>query len=219
MHNPTEIVNFNKCTLAFMEDRVGLVPIMSEEMQPLQDWLNADVALTDFEIGIIQFFSKQLNVNVLHWKEFDLSLHFIGPMFSLVNFTEKGKFNLFAQESFEAQVLEDLILQGRVDEVVASGFRKPKLPLFAINEYKKHTDPDGDPSGQCLAAMHVGQLLNNYRLPMYGCVVIGRNWHFMYLQGNEYAISHDFDATVFSEACQIIRILKQLKAYCITTQI
>ena len=211
-----ETVNFNKCTLAFMEDRALLTPVMWEDVPQMQAWLQADIALSDFETNVIHFFSKQLSMNVLHWKESDLSMHFIGPIFSLIGFTEKGKFNLFAQESFEANVLEDLILTGRVDEVVASGFRKPKLPLFAINEYKKHTDPDGDPSGQCLAAMRVGQVLNgNPDLPMYGCVIIGRNWHFILLKGSEYTISHDFDATVFEEACQVVRMLKQLKLYCL----
>ena len=211
-----EIVNFTKCTLAFMEESIGLRRVAGSASVSLQAWIkSADITIDDFERESIRRLSLLLDENGFHWREYDLSLHFIGPIFSLVNFTVQNRFNLFAQEGFEAVVMPDITLSGRVDEVIASGFRRPKLPLFAINEYKKETDPDGDPNGQCLAAMLVAQKLNNNDLPIYGCVIIGRVWRFVVLEDKNYAFSPNFDAAVLEDACQIVCILKQLKAYCI----
>jgi hypothetical protein len=181
----------------------------------LKAWINTTIPLTEMDEYIIRMFSSHLDMNAFHWREYDLSMHFIGPIFSLVNFTVRGKFNLFAQESFEAVINDEITLSGRADEVIATGFRAPELPLFAINEYKKETDPDGDPNGQCLAAMLVAQKLNNNDLPIYGCVIIGRVWRFVILEDKYYTFSKNFDGAVFEDACQIVRILKQLKEYCI----
>ena len=71
-----------------------------------------------------------------------------------------------------------------------------------------------DPNGQCLAAMLVGQKLNDNDLPIYGCVVIGRTWRFLVLEGNNYTFSNDFNGSEHEDAYQILRILKQLKVYC-----
>jgi hypothetical protein len=211
-----EIVNFNKCTLAFMEESIGLRRTPINASTAMQNWLkSAHITIDDFENESIRRLSLLLDENGFHWREYDLSMHFIGPIFSLVNFTVQNRFNLFAQEGFEAVAAPDITLLGRVDEVIASGFRIAKLPLFAVNEYKKETDPDGDPNGQCLAAMLVAQKLNNNELPIYGCVIIGRVWRFVILEDKYYTFSKNFDGAVFEDACQIVRILKQLKEYCI----
>ena len=113
--------------------------------------------------------------------------------------------------------MQGISLGGRTDEIIASGYRDPKTPFFAVNEYKKETDPDGDPAGQALAAMLVGHELNLQKgvdLPVYGCYIRGRNWFFMVLEGNTYAISQAFDSTDIEDAYQILRILFQLKTYC-----
>jgi hypothetical protein len=210
-----EIVNFTKCTLAFMEESIGLRRIPSAACPTLLNWIKSEfITIDDFERESIRRLSLLLDDNGFHWREYDLSLHFIGPIFSLVNFTVQNRFNLFAQEGFEALVTPDITLAGRVDEVIASGFRIPKLPFFAINEYKKETDPDGDPNGQCLAAMLVAQKLNNNDLPIYGCVIVGRVWRFVVLEDKNYAFSQNFDGAVMEDTCQIVCILKQLKVYC-----
>jgi hypothetical protein len=207
-----EIINFNKCTLAFMEESLGLQPYLSSVL--LNAWVSSTAHLSEFEEMSVRHLSQHLSKNAFHWNEQALSMHFIGPMFTLPDFTEMSRFNIFPQETIGAAVTADITLSGRVDEMVATGFRAPKIPFFAFNEYKRETDPDGDPNGQCLAAMLVGQILNNNDLPMYGCVVIGRVWRFVILEGKKYAFSPNFDAAVYDDACQILRVLKQLKLYC-----
>lgn len=140
--------------------------------------------------------------------------HFIGPMFSLIDFTEPYRFNLFAQRYISATV-NDILLSGKPDGLIASGYRNPEKPFFCFHEYKAPPDlPEGeennDPAGQCLAAMLVGQALN---LPekkiIYGCYVIGRDWYFMVLDNKQYAISNVYSATT-PAIFNILQILKTL---------
>jgi hypothetical protein len=74
-----------------------------------------------------------------------------------------------------------VLLFGKPDEMIASGYREPEAPFFCFQEYKRETDPNGDPIGQLLAAMLVGQALNPPKQPMYGCYVIGCDWYFVTL--------------------------------------
>jgi hypothetical protein len=62
--------------------------------------------------------------------------------------------------------------------------------------------------------MLVGQQLNNDGKAIYGCYIIGRNWTFMLLEGDKYAMSDMYDGGNYEDACQILRILFQLKVYC-----
>jgi hypothetical protein len=210
-----EKLNFNECTLSIMEETFGLIRVRQNLV--LTNWTTTDIELTDFDRETVRRLCELLQDNVEHWNEFDLSLHFVGPMFSAVNFTKPRRFNLFAQRNLEAEV-QQIKLMGRVDEVIASGYRTPKLPFFAFNEYKKETNPDGDPGGQVLAAMLVGQQLNQaqeHKFPIYGCYIIGRNWFFVVLEGGKYAVSDAFQSTKQDDALQIMRILLQLKQYCL----
>jgi hypothetical protein len=209
-----EKINFNECTLSIMEETFGLIPADSSKL--LTEWISTNHELDDLDKGMVNRLWRTLQKNVAHWNEYDLSLHFIGPMFSIVGFTEKMRFNLFAQRTLEIEI-QQIKVMGRVDEVIASGYRTPKLPFFAFNEYKKETNPDGDPGGQVLGAMLVGQQQNvaaGNDFPIYGCYVIGRNWFFVVLEGRKYATSNAFQSTKEEDALQILRILYQLKQYC-----
>ena len=206
-----EKINFSDCTLALLEDKFGLKYL--EKMPVLEEWTDTTYILLPEYNFFLEKISKNLQGNALHWNELDLSMHFIGPMFSLVGFTEHERFNLFAQRTITATV-QDTILTGRVDELIASGFRTPKIPFFAFNEYKRQTDPDGEPAGQALAAMLAGQSLNNTENMMYGCYIIGQHWYFMVLDKTKYAISTSFNGAELEDATQILRILFQLKEYC-----
>jgi hypothetical protein len=173
--------------------------------------------LSDFDKESVRRLCYTLQKNAAHWNETDLSLHFIGPMFSLVDFTERYRFNLFAQCSISATV-NGINLGGRTDEIIATGYREPEMPFFAFNEYKKETNSDGDPAGQALAAMLVGQQQNydvGNDFPIYGCYIIGSIWRFMALENNKYMLSNPFVSTDYDDALQILRILFQLKVYCL----
>jgi hypothetical protein len=142
--------------------------------------------------------------------------------------------------------VQDYILAGEPDELIASGYHDPEIPYwslanfiattgrdqcytnvpytseikkrqspipyFAFAEYKRQRDPNGDPAGQALAAMLVGQTMNANQHPVYGAFVAGRDWYFMVLDGKHYAISRGHNALQSEELVDILRVLKALKA-------
>ena len=79
-----------------------------------------------------------------------------------------------------------------------------------MNEYKRATDPYGDPQGQALIAMFVAQQLNSAEKPIYGSFIVGKQWHFMALVGKNYAMSKSF-ACDDDEIFDIFRILRSLR--------
>ena len=198
---------FRECKLSWLEDTFGLDQV--KDLPTLDNWLSAEADIEADEKSTLIRLQNILDFNVRDWYEGELDSFFIGPVLSLVNFSNK-KSNLFSDRLVEATV-EDWRLYGRPDSFLASGRREPKIPFFAFQEYKKMTDPDGDPAGQALAAMLAGQVLNNNELPMYGCHVIGVDWYFMVLQGKQFAMSRNYSALT-SEIFEIFRMLKVLKS-------
>jgi hypothetical protein len=197
---------FRDCKLSWLEKTFGLDQV--DNFPVLNDWLSEKMELEDVEKASLLRLQELLKFNVRDWYEGELDSFFIGPVMSLVNFSNK-KSNLFSDRLVDGTV-GDWRLYGKPDSFLASGRREPEIPFFAFQEYKKMTDPDGDPAGQALAAMLAGQSLNDSALPMYGCHVIGADWYFMVLQGKEYAISRDYSALT-TEIFDIFQILKVLK--------
>jgi hypothetical protein len=197
---------FRDCKLSWLERTFGLDQV--KHLNSLNSWLSKDIEISDSEKENLLRLQDLLDFNVRDWLEGELDSFFIGPLMGLVNFSNK-KSNLFSERVVDS-VVDGWRLYGKPDSFLASGRREPEIPFFAFQEYKKMTDPDGDPAGQALAAMLAGQALNNNGLPMYGCHVIGSDWYFMTLEGKEYAISRDYSA-LSNEIFDIFRVLKVLK--------
>lgn len=201
---------FGSATLPKLDSLFGLKRTL--ESEALEQWLAAiqQIELSEFEKASCKNLQKFLLANADSWQEQELSLHFIGPMFSIIQFTELYRYNLFAQRYIEAEKGEYL-LAGNPDGLIASGYYEPQIPYFAFAEYKRQRDPNGDPAAQALAAMLAGQVLNeDDSKPMYGCYVIGGDWHFMVLEGIYYCISRDYSARSH-EVYDILKVLKALK--------
>jgi hypothetical protein len=107
-------------------------------------------------------------------------------------------------------VIDAYYLTGRVDGMIASGFREPDKPYFCLYEYKKEKDPEGDPAAQALVAMMVAQDKNADNLPVYGGFIIGKNWQFMVLKDRKYAISNTYSADS-ADIYAIFQAIKGLK--------
>ena len=208
-----ETLFFTQLDLTGVDERFGLEQVF--DLKSLADWLSQAPELSDYQIQSAHYLRELLRLNVLGWNEQELSLHFLGPIFSLIEISSK-KYNLFAERQITGQV-GDCILTGRPDGMVASGYREPKIPFFAFQrsvdtEYKKEKDPNGDPAAQALGAMLVGQALNKgHDHPIYGCYVIGQNWYFMVLDGTQYAVS-PAQSALTDEIFDILRALKSLKS-------
>jgi len=201
--------NLKDCDLYFLETTFGLVEL--EKMELLNRWIESSkkYEIDDFEMRTITNLQQKLNYRVHDWNESELTEHFIGPLFSLIDMNTK-EYGMFSERLLKC-TFENYDLSGYPDAIIAKGRRRPEIPYFCFQEYKKEKDPDGDPQGQCLAAMLVAQELNNNQKPVYGVYVVGRNWFFMILQGKEYAISNAYKATD-EELFEIIKLLKHLKS-------
>ncbi|MEZ4714065.1 MAG: hypothetical protein R3A44_43175 [Caldilineaceae bacterium] len=200
-----------QCTLTMLDRLFGLRNVFGSAV--LDEWLQTEVELSEIEKALLKNLQELLIENAEGWNEQELSLHFIGPLFSLVHFTEPYRFNLFSERRIGATIQGvdgNIELSGEPDGLVATGYREPEIPLFAFSEYKRQRDPNGDPAGQVLGAMLVGQSLDEHYKPLYGCYVVGYDWRFVVLEGKQYTISQDYSA-IRDDIYDIYRILKALK--------
>ncbi len=203
------MLTFKDCTLEQLDETFNLKPLNKHLV--LEDLLKQSkkISISKRERNYLSTLQTYFQDNVLNWNEQELAMHFIGPMFALVQLSYDHKFNLFAERSFSGTV-DGLEMGGKPDGMIATGYREPKKPYFCFQEYKREKYPNGDPAGQALAAMLVAQEINEHQFPIYGCYVRGRQWFFMVLQGKEYSISDSYVATQ-AGIFDILRILKKLK--------
>jgi hypothetical protein len=206
--------NFRQCSLEILEKLLGIEE--TDSLEALDTWINGkdSIVISDFEKRSIENMQRYMKRNIRAWNEQELALNFIGPLMSFVTFSSK-KYNLFAERLLDATLKDingdDVNLSGKPDTIVASGFRSPEVPFFSFHEHKPEVDSSGDPTGQVLAAMLVGQAKNGQSDdPIYGCYVIGQNWYFLTLVGKFYTIATPF-ATTNDEIFDVFKILKVLK--------
>lgn len=206
--------NFKQCSFQLLEKMIGLE--QTSQSAVLTNWLKTakkmPVSKTDHQK--VSDLQGNLISNFIGWNEQELALNFIGPLMSFVTFSSK-KYNLFAERLLEATIKDldgnDIALSGKPDTIIASGFRAPEVPFFSFHEHKPEVDSSGDPVGQVLAAMLVGQAKNGRPdEPIFGCYVIGQNWYFLVLEEKNYTIATPF-ATTNSEIFDVFKVLKTLK--------
>ena len=104
----------------------------------------------------------------------------------------------------------DYELSGIVYGMIAKGFRDPDLPYFCMHEYKRSVDNQGTPDAQVLAAMLVAREQNKNQKPIYGLYIVGLIWNFIVLNGGEYCISKNYDASD-DDIFEIFKMLKAVK--------
>lgn len=179
-------------------------------------WQSKNIVLSEFDMHFLRKMQISLEDNIFYWNEIELIQNFIGPVFSWIGFNSKNS-NIFNERTFQA-VVDGEELKGEPDAMIASGHDEPEKPFFCFHEYtsttlsagKKEVDSDGDPAGQCLAAMLAAQEINEYKYPVYGIYVVGQNWYFIVLKGKEYHISAAYSA-VSDEIFEIYQRLLWLK--------
>jgi hypothetical protein len=177
----------------------------------LEEWLNPIEQLNSNEKKILDIWRDKLLDNADFWNEDELKLQFIAPLLNLIDYTLPFC-KPFSQRKL-VTTINGIEIGGWVDYMLASGKQKPIRPYFFLHEYKQETKKgSSDPKGQLLAEMLTAQHLNDYQFPIYGCYVVGRNWFFMILQNNEYAVSNAYNASD-EDIYQIVAILRKVKEY------
>lgn len=200
--------NFREWNLDKIEEAFGLVQV--ETLPILDELLKFEYAVDDYEKRYLSSLRRNyVNLGGDNWNEIELENKLISPLI-VFSEIENKQFAYFLERELKAEI-GDYELFGKVDGMIATGFRSPKKPYFCLNEYKRQTDPDGDPQGQVLIAMLVAQHLNNNEKPVFGCYIIGRTWYFLVLEGMKYAISIDYSCADDEEILDIFRILKGLR--------
>ncbi len=202
-----KISNLRDWTLDSIEQTFDLIQVRS---LPILDELLAHKHEADaYEqryLGSIR--EDYLTLGGDDWNEVELENKLISPLIVFSGISNQ-KYSYFLERELR-DTIDDYEISGRVDGMIATGFRNPRKPYFCLSEYKRGTDPNGDPKGQALIAMLMAQHMNDNAKPIFGSYIIGRNWCFMALVGKEYAISTDFSC-VDDEIFDIFRIMKSLR--------
>jgi len=203
-----EKLTFKQLTRNILKDVFGLKQFRKHEV--LDNWveISKNQTISEFEEQNLLLYQEKLIKRGVAWNEFELSEWFIGPILSLVNFDTDDN-SLFAFREISAKV-NDYELSGRPDVMFARGMDEPQIPYFFFHEYKKQTDPDGNPQTQLLGAMLAAQSLNNNQKPIYGVYIIGHDWKFVILLENQWCETNPYHATD-EELLDILKMLKALK--------
>lgn len=142
--------NFRDWTLEKLEETFGL---QQQFQHDLLDRLFAyEYTPTDAEKTYLNLLRENyLRNGGEDWNEVELENKFIGPLIVLSQIDNR-RFSYFLERDLIA-TKGAYALSGKVDGMIASGFRSPKKPFFCLHEYKRESDPKGDPKGQALVAM------------------------------------------------------------------
>jgi hypothetical protein len=175
----------------------------------LTDWLSADGEINEMDFWLLEESRAKLIENADSWNEEELKMQFISFMIFLARYDKPIR--TYYDREISAEI-DGVHVSSKVDMMLSKGIGELiKTPYFFLHEYKREKKYSGDPVGQMLGGMLIGQAKNNDDRPIYGCYVQGRNWYFSLLEGKKYVISKGFDSSEMDEAKQIIYILRKLK--------
>ena len=179
----------------------------------LDSWLNQTTGvLKPAHQEIIDEARQFLSYKWDEWNEEELKMNFISMVFLVSQVDVPKRICTFYERRLSGNV-NDINISLIVDCMLASPTNsgRPKSPYFFLQEFKQSLGDSHDPEGQMLAAMILSQALNNDDKPLYGCWVQGKNWNFTVLNGKDYCISNQFDATDPNDLLQIVYLLRKLK--------
>ncbi|MFK7903597.1 MAG: hypothetical protein AB8B69_00655 [Chitinophagales bacterium] len=175
----------------------------------LNEWLEAEEPITDFENQALDRLRQKAFVYVRAWNETELTAKLISAIFDLVDF-DQIKYSLFLERPISG-IINDIAIHGKADMIIATGRDIPESPYYFLQEFKKEKANSGDPVAQMLLAMLLAQQQNDNAKPLYGSYINGRMWFFSVLVGNTYSLSDSYIVTHMDDLQQILRMLKRLK--------
>ncbi len=197
---------FKDWDLDQLDEAFGLTQIWQCEL--LKKWETYSCEITEFEKENLLNFQEILIRGGRAWNEVELENKFISPLIMTAKIDD-GKIGYFLERPLSG-IIGDYELSGIVDGMIATGIRNPHIPYFCLHEYKRSIEDQGTPDAQVLAAMLVAREQNQNKLPMYGLFVVGLDWYFIVLNGNEYCISRTYHADN-EEVFAIFKMIKFLK--------
>jgi hypothetical protein len=181
-----------------------------DKLDLLTDWLSHSFSPDAVTAAILETKRLKLRRFFRSWNEDELKLQFIAHLIDLGQFNGQD-YNMFSQRMLTATV-NGVVLRGKPEVMIAKGQEEPTRPYFFIHEYKP-TKTSGEPLGQVLSAMVAAYNLNGDEKPILGCFVIAQTWQFLIFDGQNYALSKNYDATKEEDLMGIYSALCQAKVY------
>lgn len=198
--------NYSEADLILM---FGLDRIKHPFTSLMLNWMQSETTLTETEQLTFQKLWKRAVENIESWQEEELKMKFIGPVLELGNIMEDNLFHTYFEKTVSATV-EGHFLKTKTDFMVAKGILdKPQQPYFHFQEWKPHKKPTGDSMAQLIEALLIGQAVNEYKFPMYGAEVMGKQWSFVILEGKKYCISRSYDVTDPEDLLKVVAMLRK----------
>ena len=174
----------------------------------LDEWLSVSGELNPIDKAFIMESQEKLIENADSWNEEELKMSFISMVIFLARFS--NTIRTYYDREISA-VINGVHVNCKADMMLSKGIGELiKTPYFFLHEYKREKKYSGDPVGQMLGGMLIGQAKNNDEKPIYGCYVQGRFWFFSLLLGNKYWISQPFNSSEIDDVQKVILILRKL---------
>jgi hypothetical protein len=175
----------------------------------LDEWLSAKGEINDTDMLLVEEIREKLVENADSWNEEELKMQFISMIIFLIRCN--NPIRTYYDREISADI-EGVYISSKVDMMFSKGVGELiRTPYFFLHEYKREKKYSGDPVGQMLGGMLIGQANNNNGKPMYGCYVQGRFWFFSILMGKKYVISQPLNSEDIKDLKHIIIILRKLK--------
>jgi len=207
----TKKYSFSNIRFIDLKTLVNIRQVADETV--FQDWFQFAYPYHQDEEQFLQELIDTNRLYVLSYSEEELKIKFIGPLLNKVHYQFDDVQDWY-QRPLKAKI-NQAVLHGYVDFMVAKGFKEPERPYFFIQEFKK-TKIDIDPEDQLLAEMLVAMTLNPCDR-MHGAYIIGQEWRFVILRRTalntyEYYVSLIFDCLHFESLCEIYKNLQAVKS-------
>jgi len=131
----------------------------------------------------------------------------VDPVLAELEMLYEGKITTIPEMSLEVKDVEGL--SGYPDFVISAGRADTILPILAILEAKKEDIDSGLP--QCAAELYASYLLDQ-GVPkrLYGCVTVGTEWHFLYLDGEAKQVGLDREAHLITDLPRLLGIFRHI---------
>ncbi len=179
-----------------------------DSLPNLDELLNTSETLKGNDEAMLLESIRKLRKNSDSWNEEELKMQFISTIIFLARFDDSIR--TYYDREISASIGENF-LSCKSDMMLSKGIGELiRTPYFFLHEYKREKKYSGDPIGQMLGGMLIGQAKNNNGKPMYGCYVQGRYWYFSILEDKKYSVSDSYDTTQEDDAKQVIFILRKL---------
>lgn len=182
------------------------------ECEHLAEWEAATGSMTAAHQEVLEEARQELVLNRNKWNEEELKMNFVSSVMKASKLNVQDKIKVFYERPLTGTI-QGYNFSIICDCMVASPTQggRPKAPYFFLQEFKKGKGDGIDAEAQVLVAMLLAQQQNNDGKPLYGAWLIGENWCFTVLNGNEYCISESLKGTDAKDLEKIVFMIQHLK--------